>query len=411
MKRCLFVAAVAGLLAGGLLVLLAPGLRGQESGTKSRPAAQADPGSGKGPPGVSKQPAHGPDMLDTLPPWDVFDELADPAFDRYVDLELLGAAWADLDTAALTDVGLQLAEGERILMRPHKAISAGKVLQMAARLAGEAKDTATLDRLARAAERLADKDLETLVKTAQLLAKKTRAILSVMIPLDQLTGDAVRLFQGYAEDIRTAKLAGDRSTLESIEKELKELPELGPKQVAFLKKLTAEAKAALPEKQDPQTELLNLLAAESRRGGGGGGRGAGGGGGHAGGGGRVSGGGRPSSGGGRPGGATGGRPGGRPPAPSANRPRPSPRPPQAGGGRSASRHVPARVRGASLPRHHRFTRSGYSSRYRCRMWLSGSRWYFWHRWCGCYIPVMYINECPPDPDETEPPDDITPDEP
>src|SRR5262249_2821905 len=158
------------------------------------------------------------------------------------------------------------------------------------------------------------------------------------------------------------------------EMELKDLPELGPKQVAYLKKLTAEAKAALPEKQDPQTEILNMLAAESRRGGGGGRAGGGGG--------------RPGGGGGRPGGASGGRPGGRPAGPGGRpggRPaapggsRPGGRPPHTGG-RTPQRSLPARVRGASLPRNHRgFTRSGYSSRYRCRMWLGrGGRWFYWH---------------------------------
>src|SRR5690349_11388462 len=44
-------------------------------------------------------------------------ELTDPAFDKYVDISLLGRAWSSKDSALLTDIALQLAEGERVLMR------------------------------------------------------------------------------------------------------------------------------------------------------------------------------------------------------------------------------------------------------------------------------------------------------
>src|SRR3990170_1248000 len=50
-------------------------------------------------------------------------ELRDPAFDRYVNLALLGTAWADLDSSLMTDVAFQLIEGERVLVRPHRVIS------------------------------------------------------------------------------------------------------------------------------------------------------------------------------------------------------------------------------------------------------------------------------------------------
>ena len=40
----------------------------------------------------------------------------DPVFDRYVDLSLLASAWEEKNVEVLTDIGLQLAEGES---RPH----------------------------------------------------------------------------------------------------------------------------------------------------------------------------------------------------------------------------------------------------------------------------------------------------
>src|SRR5262245_61010621 len=76
----------------------------------------------------------------------------DPAFERYVDMEALAEAWEDRDAEALTDIGLQLAEGERVLLRSHKGITAEQVLTVAARLAADQRDKKTLQRLSRAAE-------------------------------------------------------------------------------------------------------------------------------------------------------------------------------------------------------------------------------------------------------------------
>src|SRR5687768_6483297 len=48
------------------------------------------------------------------------ERLRDAGFSSYVDLELLGQALNDQDAAALCDVGLQLIDGERALLRAHK---------------------------------------------------------------------------------------------------------------------------------------------------------------------------------------------------------------------------------------------------------------------------------------------------
>ena len=51
-------------------------------------------------------------------------ELVDPAFGQYIDIRLLWQGWGSMDAGMLTDAALQLAEGERVLMRSHKAGSA-----------------------------------------------------------------------------------------------------------------------------------------------------------------------------------------------------------------------------------------------------------------------------------------------
>jgi len=59
----------------------------------------------------------------------------DPAFNAYVSPELLQLATDSADPELLTDVALQLMEGERILMRPHQEISSEEVMRLAYRLA------------------------------------------------------------------------------------------------------------------------------------------------------------------------------------------------------------------------------------------------------------------------------------
>lgn len=102
-------------------------------------------------------------QMNPYPPCVIPSDLDDPAFARHVDLLLLGTAWDNHDAALMTDVGLQLAEGERILMRPHKAVKSEQVIELATYLAGARKDKPTLLRIKKVAESRKDQQLMTLV--------------------------------------------------------------------------------------------------------------------------------------------------------------------------------------------------------------------------------------------------------
>lgn len=69
------------------------------------------------------------------------EDIDDPAFDKHVDILLVGYAWDQLDAGLLTDCALQLAEGERILMRKHKAISSQQLLAIATKVAADNRDS------------------------------------------------------------------------------------------------------------------------------------------------------------------------------------------------------------------------------------------------------------------------------
>jgi hypothetical protein len=92
----------------------------------------------------------------------VFAEVAgdllpsDSAFEAYVSPELFQKATESLDAELLTDVALQLAEGERVLQRPHQGIGSEAVARLAYRLA---KDDSTKARLKNAAEKAGNQKL------------------------------------------------------------------------------------------------------------------------------------------------------------------------------------------------------------------------------------------------------------
>ncbi|MBX7104099.1 MAG: hypothetical protein K1X57_08450, partial [Gemmataceae bacterium] len=240
-----------------------------------------DPGTSLPPPVESETPTVAYSPMPTEPDGDdvdevnaysapsrtAFSELHDPAFDRYIDLQLLGEAWANLEPGALTDVGLQLAEGERILLRPHKAISANAVLAAAARLCAEKKDKGGLDRLAKAAERLGDKDLAGQVKAAELLAKESRAVdPALQVSVEEMTPESLAFYQQCLLAIRVARLSGNRADLEIIKEDIPNLTEIGETLRDNLSRLTEEALASIPESQSPEAAVLDKLAAASRGG-------------------------------------------------------------------------------------------------------------------------------------------------
>src|SRR4051812_41950691 len=69
---------------------------------------------------------------------DVFEKISDFGFVRHIDVKQLGAAWHDLDASLMSDLALQLAEGERVLKRNHRSgITSQKLFGLALKIAVE----------------------------------------------------------------------------------------------------------------------------------------------------------------------------------------------------------------------------------------------------------------------------------
>jgi len=192
---------------------------------------------------------------------------ADPVFDRYVDLNMLTQAWVDKNAPLLTDLGLQLAEGERVLFRTHKSISADQVLSMAAKVAAEKKDTKTLDRLARALDALKKTDLAAQVASAQKLSLVSRAPdAALAMPADKLSQEVFLLFRDTLDNITAAKIDGDGETLDIIIQLTPKMTRIPDAQRKYLVKTATQARAALgtDASPDPVAEAFDKLLDASR---------------------------------------------------------------------------------------------------------------------------------------------------
>lgn len=242
-----------------VLAFSTPVLYGQPEGTPPRTIESV-----AAPQPASKTLAGIAGQIPVLPPCAIPDDLNDAAFARYADLLLLGQAWDSHDAAMLTDVALQLAEGERVLLRPHKAIDTGMLFEIAARVAGDRNDKATLDRLDKAAHARGSQQLAKSIEDARKGAESyDEHELSVGHPIEDLTPEALVLHQVVIRRIRTATLAGDGTILDKLDKYLDQFKELHPGQQVHFDKLIARAKSALPKqsKLAPTVKVLERLGA------------------------------------------------------------------------------------------------------------------------------------------------------
>jgi hypothetical protein len=194
----------------------------------------------------------------------------DPAFERYADLDLLMQAWADKDAPLLADLGLQLAEGERILQRSHRAIGADQVLSMAIKLAAEKRDAATLARLSKALEGLKKTDLAGQAAAAHKLASVSRAAdTALKVQAGGMRPEIFLLVRDTLDSITAAKVTGDRETLDIIIDLTPTMKRVPLAQRKYLLKVATEARNSLPKDAtglDPAAEALDRLLDDARSG-------------------------------------------------------------------------------------------------------------------------------------------------
>jgi hypothetical protein len=154
-------------------------------------------------------------QADADSPWGS-PELVDPAYNRYVDMHTVGHALRQGDADALVDCALQLAEGERVLLRPHRALKQGELLAAALRAAVESHDAEALERLSRVAASRKNEKLAAQVEQASKLADAARDPHSELtVPVRECTPQQYAEIHQCYSDARLAKITGDARSLES----------------------------------------------------------------------------------------------------------------------------------------------------------------------------------------------------
>jgi hypothetical protein len=195
---------------------------------------------------------------------------ADPAFDRYVDLNLLGRAWRKLDAAMLTDGACQLMEGERILLRSHKLLSSEQVLQKVIQIAVERKDETTLKRLTRVLERRPNPGLQSQLQAALKLAAGSRGEnTALLVDPRETAAEAFEACQAFLAAMAAGRLSRDRKALDdlaALQQAAGLLRGLGKQERERLLTELAASRSAIPEDAIPDStaRVLEQLSAASR---------------------------------------------------------------------------------------------------------------------------------------------------
>lgn len=198
-----------------------------------------------------------------------FVATGDAGFDHYLDTERLQQALETLDGAALTDIALQLAEGERVLLRKHAGgVTPQALLDVALKLAAAAQDAETLSRIGQAAGHLKLADLQSRAAALVDVANATRSTQTVPALAADGPTAAQAVFNHLQQQLQLATALGDRAAVEQIRDGVSAYTDLTKDlQTALAKQAAAalaEMPAAAPAQSGDATDLLRQLAADSR---------------------------------------------------------------------------------------------------------------------------------------------------
>lgn len=189
----------------------------------------------------------------------------DAAFDRFADLSILDDAMKGGRADVVLDLALQLAEGERVLLRSHKAVSADELFAAALQLASETGDKDTLARLSKAAKGLNKTELAGKIAAAEKLGAASRSAAGpeLSLPVESTSLEAFALFKATLNSVKAAKVAKDVDELQLIDAELEKSEIFDDAQKQTLKKVLSDAVASVPAEKAPSA--LAKLAGASRQ--------------------------------------------------------------------------------------------------------------------------------------------------
>lgn len=194
-------------------------------------------------------------------------EFQDSAFESYLDIAFVGEAITSRNAILLTDVALQLAEGERVLLRQHKSgVTARALFEKAATIAAAEQDRATLERLKRAATVLKDEHLASQLAVLEKMGGVSRTSdPGLTVAVDAVGIDTFLRMKVLLDAIREAELLGDRNQLDTIEVQLTEAKDIGEPQKQALGKLINDACDSIRSEGSEETDAIAKLVGASRQ--------------------------------------------------------------------------------------------------------------------------------------------------
>jgi hypothetical protein len=209
-------------------------------------------------PTQSAPPAEKPKAEYTLPP-----EIDDPAFSQYVDIKLLEPAWVKKDANLLVDIALQLAEGQRVLMRPHKAGSAQDLLKLASTIATRKGNKDAIARIEKAAKVHQYQDVAAVASNAAKLASASRsAEPGLAIQVDQANLSDVADYGLLIDGVQSAEILRDAHWLDDVEKRLDQYKNLTNQQKTYLTKIIGEARSSMSDEPSDNTVVATIAKLE-----------------------------------------------------------------------------------------------------------------------------------------------------
>jgi hypothetical protein len=196
------------------------------------------------------------------------EKFDDPAFRQYVDITLLEPAWKGKDADLMIDLALQLAEGEKVLMRPHKAGSSRDLLKLSSAIASHKSDAKTIARIEKAAKAL---KLDDLAAGASKLAGTSRkAAPAAMVSLEQANLDEIAEYGSLLDSVHSAEILRDKATLDEIEKSLDQNKSLSDAQKTYVVKTINDVRSSIRDagkddtSQNSIATTISKLEGESR---------------------------------------------------------------------------------------------------------------------------------------------------
>jgi hypothetical protein len=194
---------------------------------------------------------------------DVFERIKDFGFVRYIQVEQLGAAWNDLDAGLMSDLALQLAEGERVLMRNHHSgITSQKLFGLARRIAIEKGDNYCLDRLERASAR--NGSLAADLGDAKQVYGRAQAVNpTAMLLAEDASPEQISEVHEAVMQITRLRLAGDEAGLRELNARSNVESGLPAAQAHYLRQLIQDASESTrgAEGADSMADVLRGLSA------------------------------------------------------------------------------------------------------------------------------------------------------